>query len=115
MSLSLEYFKTVLPVEPRPDLEGIMHHSFLLEDPKFFYDGTLHQLGFNYVDGFLCEPLLMVWLHIKERLILSYCEGDLYLYESPNLGDWMEHARAAVDCLHDQFEGSALVEGLTVI
>jgi hypothetical protein len=105
--MKYEQLKNMLTLQDRPDLVGIkLYTGSFFNEQNFFYDGTLGKMGFKYIDGFLCEPYLMIWVNPKKLSILTYCEGDLSLAESENLETFKKEIKESIECLSEQFEGS---------
>jgi hypothetical protein len=92
-----------------------IYRGSVLEEPNMLYDGTIGKMGFKYIDGFLCEPYLMVWINPKELAILSYCEGDITLTESNNKENFNVEVKGHLECLGSQFDGEPEKEILEII
>lgn len=102
-------FKKLFSKADRPDLEekgATLYTSFTFAQGHS-YNEVLNKLGFKYLDGFLCEPYYMVWCNREVLSIFSYCEGDINLMICNDFRSYQAQVMGHVDCLADQFEGSA--------
>jgi hypothetical protein len=73
--LKFEDLKNFLELQDRQDLTGVkLYNGFVFEEQNFFYDGTMGKIGFIYIDGFLCEPYLQIWVNPEKMATFEYCE-----------------------------------------
>lgn len=112
--MNINDLKKVFTKADRPDLEkkGVdLYTSFTFSTGSSYHE-LLNKSGFKYVDGFLCEPYYMVWGNPDKLAIFSYCEGDLSLEICKDLISYQAQIMGHVECLADQFEGSAELGGI---
>lgn len=116
--MDFKELKESLELQNRPDLKekGItLYKGFLSEESKILYDNTFVNMGFTYIDGFLCEPYLMYWVCPEKLSIVSYCEGDLFLSISENKEAFKNDLKGSIECLQEQFNGHPTKEILKIL
>ncbi len=72
-----------------------IERSFTFADGVAIFHVMSRKRGFKYIDRWGKVPARSVWINPKERIVYTYCEGDLIKVTCDNQGAFLIELREA--------------------